>query len=136
MTVLTHNSRRDGSPFVNLLMIAPLCDSRGQIRYHIGAQVDVSGLVKDCTDLESFQQLVVNQGEQQDPQPAETDDGQKKDEFQEVRCSPIKSLAPPYRHTVGKCRRDYIASPCGQASRNGVGQDFANVVNPSSLARC
>ncbi|KAL8940651.1 MAG: hypothetical protein Q9216_002699 [Gyalolechia sp. 2 TL-2023] len=52
------NYRRDGSPFVNLLMIAPLCDSRGQIRYHIGAQVDVSGLVKDCTDLESFQQLL------------------------------------------------------------------------------
>ncbi|KAI4236936.1 MAG: hypothetical protein LQ349_002219 [Xanthoria aureola] len=60
------NYRRDGSPFVNLLMIAPLCDSRGQIRYHIGAQVDVSGLVKDCTDLESFQQLLsemLNMGE-------------------------------------------------------------------------
>ena len=51
-------SRRDGSPFMNLLMIAPLCDSRGKIRYFIGAQVDVSGLVKDCTDLESLQQLV------------------------------------------------------------------------------
>ena len=54
------NSRRDGSPFMNLLMIAPLCDSRGKIRYFIGAQVDVSGLVKDCTDLESLQQLVEN----------------------------------------------------------------------------
>lgn len=51
-------SRRDGSPFMNLLMIAPLTDSRGQIRYYIGAQVDVSGIVKDCTDLESLQQLV------------------------------------------------------------------------------
>lgn len=59
------DSRRDGSPFMNLLMIAPLCDSRGRIRYHIGAQVDVSGLAKDCTDLESLQKLVVQQKDQQ-----------------------------------------------------------------------
>lgn len=57
------NYRRDGSPFMNLLMIAPLCDSRGKIRYHIGAQVDVSGLVKDCTDLESLQRLVLRQNQ-------------------------------------------------------------------------
>ena len=61
---LTVRSRRDGSPFMNLLMVAPLCDSRGKIRYHIGAQVDVSGLVKDCTDLESLQRLVVRQQQQ------------------------------------------------------------------------
>lgn len=67
-------------------MIAPLCDSRGQIRYHIGAQVDVSGLVKDCTDLESFQQLVADQNQQKSPQSDGPDDRQKKDEFQEVRC--------------------------------------------------
>ncbi|KAL9605807.1 MAG: hypothetical protein Q9179_000993 [Wetmoreana sp. 5 TL-2023] len=78
------NYRRDGSPFVNLLMIAPLCDSRGQIRYHIGAQVDVSGLVKDCTDLESFQQLVMDKNGQQSPLSSGHDDGQKKDEFQEL----------------------------------------------------
>ena len=42
-----------------MLMIAPLRDSRGKIRYFIGAQVDVSGLVKDCTDMESLQRLVV-----------------------------------------------------------------------------
>ncbi|KAI4193963.1 MAG: hypothetical protein LQ350_008046 [Teloschistes chrysophthalmus] len=78
------NYRRDGSPFVNLLMIAPLCDSRGQIRYHIGAQVDVSGLVKDCTDLESFQQLVADQNQQKSPQSDGPDDRQKKDEFQEL----------------------------------------------------
>jgi len=51
-------SRRDGSPFMNLLMCAPLCDSRGTIRYFIGAQVDVSGLVKECSDMESFRRLV------------------------------------------------------------------------------
>lgn len=66
-------------------MIAPLCDSRGQIRYHVGAQVDVSGLVKDCTDLESFQQLVMDRNQRQSPQPLSVDEGPKKDEFQEVR---------------------------------------------------
>ncbi|KAI1853609.1 hypothetical protein JX266_001593 [Neoarthrinium moseri] len=52
------NYRRDGSPFMNLLMVAPLYDSRGVVRYHIGAQVDVSGLVRDCSGLESLERLV------------------------------------------------------------------------------
>ena len=43
---------------MNMLMIAPLCDSRGKIRYYIGAQVDVSGLVKDCTEMETLQTLL------------------------------------------------------------------------------
>lgn len=68
-------------------MIAPLCDSRGQIRYHIGAQADVSGLVKDCTDLESFQQLVMDQSNRSSPHTSALEEGQKKDEFQEVRSS-------------------------------------------------
>ncbi|KAL8298847.1 hypothetical protein RB597_007462 [Gaeumannomyces tritici] len=52
------NYRRDGSPFMNLLMVAPLYDSRGAVRYFIGAQVDVSGLAKDCVGLESLRRLV------------------------------------------------------------------------------
>lgn len=44
---------------MNLLMCAPLCDSRGTIRYFIGAQVDVSGLVKECSDMESLKRLVI-----------------------------------------------------------------------------
>ncbi|KAI0166489.1 hypothetical protein GGR57DRAFT_446878 [Xylariaceae sp. FL1272] len=51
------NYRRDGTPFMNLLMVAPLYDSRGTVRYHIGAQIDVSGLVKDCTGLEAYATL-------------------------------------------------------------------------------
>ncbi|KAK5627289.1 hypothetical protein RRF57_003004 [Xylaria bambusicola] len=47
------NYRRDGSAFMNLLMIAPLYDNRGNIRYHLGAQVDVSGLLKECAGLGS-----------------------------------------------------------------------------------
>lgn len=52
------NYRRDGSPFMNLLLTAPLSDSRGTIRYFIGAQVDVSGLVKDFSSLPSLNTLV------------------------------------------------------------------------------
>lgn len=52
------NYRRDGSPFMNLFMTAPLCDSRGVVRYIIGAQVDVSGLVKDCSEMDSLARLL------------------------------------------------------------------------------
>lgn len=74
-------------------MIAPLCDSRGQIRYHIGAQVDVSGLVKDCTDLESFQQLVTDLSSRQSPHLNGVDDAQKKDEFQEVSHNRVRGVS-------------------------------------------
>jgi hypothetical protein len=47
---------------MNLLMVAPLMDSRGVVRYHIGAQVDVSGLVKSRAGLESFSRLVDEDG--------------------------------------------------------------------------
>ncbi|KAI2602426.1 hypothetical protein GGR54DRAFT_645051 [Hypoxylon sp. NC1633] len=52
------NYRRDGSSFMNLLMVAPLFDNRGVVRYHIGAQVDVSGLAKECAGLESLKRHV------------------------------------------------------------------------------
>jgi hypothetical protein len=42
-------------------MVAPLLDSRGTTRYFIGAQVDVSGLVKDCTDLHGLQRMLAKQ---------------------------------------------------------------------------
>ncbi|KUI58852.1 Phototropin-2 [Cytospora mali] len=52
------NYRRDGSPFMNLLMCAPLIDSTGTVRYFLGAQIDVSGLAKGCSGLESLRRLV------------------------------------------------------------------------------
>ena len=66
---------------MNLLMMAPLFDSRGKLRYFIGAQVDVSGLVKDCTGLEGVHRLLAKQaagiGDEDEPE-------EKKDEFQEL----------------------------------------------------
>ncbi|MCJ1475944.1 hypothetical protein MMC13_004608 [Lambiella insularis] len=52
------SSRRDGSPFLNLLMVAPLFDNRGRVRYFIGAQVDVTGLVEDGKGIDSFERLL------------------------------------------------------------------------------
>lgn len=76
------NYRRDGSPFMNLLLIAPLMDSRGNTRYFIGAQVDVSGLIKDCSDLDGLARLAEKEA---DPEAAaEEEQINKKDEFQDL----------------------------------------------------
>jgi hypothetical protein len=62
---------------MNLLMIAPLMDSRGSIRYFIGAQADVSGLIKDCSELGGLARIVARE---QDPE----EEASVKDEFQEL----------------------------------------------------
>lgn len=94
---------------MNLLMTAPLCDSRGKVRYHIGAQVDVSGLVKDCTDLDSLRTLVMN-GEQNEPAVTNrtaTDRHEKEDEFQAL--SEMLNLAEldTVRKWGGRMHRQY-----------------------------
>ena len=58
LTVILTHSRRDGSPFINLLMIAPLYDNKGQVRYFIGAQIDINGLVEGGHGLDSFERLL------------------------------------------------------------------------------
>jgi hypothetical protein len=78
------SSRRDGSPFMNLLMCAPLCDSLGKIRYFIGAQVDVSGIVKDCTELESLQRLIAREEREHDNGGGAGDDQHSENEFQRL----------------------------------------------------
>ncbi|KAI5846107.1 hypothetical protein BZA05DRAFT_139370 [Tricharina praecox] len=70
------NYRRDGSPFFNLLMVAPLFDSQGQLRYYIGAQVDVTQLLKDGIGLDSVKEL--------ERQLAGEKEDEEKDVFQEL----------------------------------------------------
>ena len=96
---LTRFSRRDGSPFMNLLMIAPLLDSRGTTRYCIGAQVDVSGLVKECTDLEGLQRLLKRQS-------GEMEEEAKKDEFQELSEMLNVAELDTVRKTGGRMHRE------------------------------
>ncbi|KXT06905.1 hypothetical protein AC578_7236 [Pseudocercospora eumusae] len=65
-TEILVNYRRDGSPFLSLVMSAPLIDSRGNVRYFLGAQVDISGLLKNCSGVESLAQLVEQQSRKHD----------------------------------------------------------------------
>ncbi|PSK37519.1 Phototropin-2 [Elsinoe australis] len=71
------NYRRDGTPFLNLLMIAPLYDNKGTVRYFLGCQIDVSSMVEDGRGMESFQQLLAKErvdsrlGHRQNKRPAQ-----------------------------------------------------------------
>ena len=104
---------------MNMLMVAPLCDSRGKIRYFIGAQVDVSGLVKDCTDLETLQRLVVQkQGEQNDSNGGNIDGQQEsKDDFQDLAEMLNMAELETVRKFGGRMHREYEDEE-GDASRN------------------
>ena len=94
---------------MNMLMIAPLCDSRGKIRYFIGAQVDVSGLVKDCTDLESLQQLVVReQAKHKNTNEGNVDIQQDaKDDFQDLSEMLNMAELETVRKFGGRMHREY-----------------------------
>lgn len=85
---------------MNLLMVAPLRDSRGKIRYFIGAQVDVSGLVKECSGFDSLKRLVLS---------AEQVEGLNttvsKDEFQELSEMFNKQELETVRKCGGKMHR-------------------------------
>ncbi|KAI0135294.1 hypothetical protein F4814DRAFT_400482 [Daldinia grandis] len=74
------NYRRDGSPFMNLVMAAPLLDSRGVIRYHISAQVDVSGLAKEYIGFDYLERII---DQRQDGEDASAYTSAK-DEFREL----------------------------------------------------
>lgn len=57
-------SRRDGTPFANLLICFPFYDNKAIVQHFIGAQADMTGLVEDRRGVESFRQLL-----QKDRQP-------------------------------------------------------------------
>lgn len=42
-------------------MVVPLRDQSGKIRYYLGAQLDITDLVNECTGLTSFKQLLQRQ---------------------------------------------------------------------------
>lgn len=85
-------------------MCAPLLDSRGNLRYFIGAQIDVTGLLKDGTDLEAFQNLRRRQ---------ETGEGDEevKDEFQELCKMFNHAELDMVRKQGGSMHREQIIDP-------------------------
>lgn len=72
------NYRRDGTPFINLLMIAPLHDDKGTVRYFLGAQVDVTGLVENGRGLEGFDRFLQYEGGHGAGGPVENDKTRKR----------------------------------------------------------
>ena len=63
------NYRRDGAPFRNAVMIAPLFDDDGRLAYFIGSQMDVSGdptRDPDARAAEARARLVALTGRQRD----------------------------------------------------------------------
>ena len=79
------NYRRDGSPFMNLLLTAPLYDNRGSVRYFIGAQIDVSGLIDDGRGLDSFAQYLANRHSNRNRDSDQSDDT--------INQKPLKTLS-------------------------------------------
>lgn len=79
---------------MNLLMCTPLMDSKGKVRYFLGAQIDVSGLAKECAGLEYLKRHVEDQyegdnEEQMNNGTPESGEGKEpeqeaKDEFQKL----------------------------------------------------
>ncbi|KAM0581379.1 hypothetical protein ACHAPW_008554 [Verticillium nonalfalfae] len=112
------NYRRDGSPFMNLLMMAPLYDSRGTIRYFIGAQVDVSGLVKESSGLDAMKKLMAEYeakepGDDADHNPEE----ESKDEFKDL-CEMFNSTE---LETVRRCGGDMYRVKQEEADQSNGG---------------
>ena len=46
-------------------MCVPLRDQSGKVRYYLGAQLDITGLVNDCTGLSTLKNIVERNNEQQ-----------------------------------------------------------------------
>ncbi|KAE8356286.1 hypothetical protein BDV28DRAFT_145320 [Aspergillus coremiiformis] len=82
------NYRRDGSPFMNLLQCAPLCDSQGAVRYFIGAQIDVSGFAMQGAQMDSLRALLDKQRNMEERQhlkeESEMMEDVQPDEFREL----------------------------------------------------
>lgn len=69
---------------MNLLQCSPLCDSRGQVKYFIGAQIDVSGLALDGAQMESLVDLQSRYRDADGESVAEMSQPKQKDEFEEL----------------------------------------------------
>jgi hypothetical protein len=89
-----------------LLMLAPLADSRGVIRYHIGAQVDVTGLVKECADLPSLQHLLDIQARGEKIPDHQRPSPEKSDELRELSEMLNQNELATIRKFGGRMHRD------------------------------
>lgn len=111
------NYRRDGSPFLNLLMIAPLMDSRGAVRYFIGAQVDVSGLLKSCSEMPGLAKLVDEEYERKASQGEKQKT--RRNEFTELSKMFNGAELEAVRRHGGSMHREYVDDESDSESIHG-----------------
>lgn len=69
---------------MNLLQCSPLCDSKGRVKYFIGAQIDVSGLALDGAQMESLIELQSRYRDPDEESIAQMPESTQKEEFQEL----------------------------------------------------
>lgn len=81
------NYRRNGSPFINLLMLAPLHDDKGKVRYYLGAQVDASRLLAEGRGLDGFERFLLSREMDVDRGRGETKD------FKKVALAKLRDLS-------------------------------------------
>jgi hypothetical protein len=125
---------------MNLLMTAPLRDSRGVIRYFIGAQVDVSGLVKECSDLESLRRLTLQSehrysdlSEASHEIPADDGNGPPvKDEFQELSEMMNLEELDTVRRWGGRMHREAYEKPQSGNQQEGSWNKPRLLINSTS----
>ena len=92
-------------------------DSRGNIRYFIGAQVDCSGLVKDCSDLDGLLRLVERDEE---PGAAEQEErASRKDEVQELSQMFNGAELDTVRKSGGRMHREYVDDSDSESLSHG-----------------
>ncbi|KAI1462486.1 hypothetical protein F4805DRAFT_136512 [Annulohypoxylon moriforme] len=135
------NYRRDGSPFMNLLMVAPLIDNRGIVRYHIGCQVDVSGLAKECAYLESLRKVTYHQSdtsnredgrEAQPQQYGEEEIRQLADMFSTHEMKTIREVAGVARRSNEELE-DAGANSCRHNPRLQSNDDYSSSSDTNSV---
>lgn len=117
---------------MNLLSIAPLLDSRGIVRYFIGAQVDVSGLVKDCTELASLQRLLVLEQQRRNGVSERDSPFPKKDEFQELSEMLNTSELETIRHWGGRMHHEQCDNDDDDESRRASNRPRLLLKEPST----
>lgn len=120
---------------MNLLMAAPLCDSRGVIRYFIGAQVDVSGLVKEYSDMESLKCLVIKtehaQSGKEDIAQAQ-ENSPLKDNFQELSEMLNLQELDTVRRWGGRMHKESHEETQDANSKNGIWNKPRLLINSTS----
>ncbi|KAB8296119.1 hypothetical protein EYC80_008912 [Monilinia laxa] len=126
------NYRRDGTCFINLCMIAPLYDDKGNTRYFIGAQIDVSGLVEEGRGIESFQALLRKDQEASqistiggiantiDPQPLQYGDSDLKDSKFRDRTQEMLGKLHELSNMFGQYEADVLAQSSQLSSRDKI----------------